>query len=231
MWSTVSNMAKRHSLLSFFILACILSWWMRIWYALDPVNVPLGLLILPLGPLLAALVMLALIDGWAGVKSFLGRIVQWRVGLPGDRFVIDAKSGVSGAGATPSPGTHFARVDGSVRPYRIGTHQRSLRRTAVGEGHRAVGLQRRAGQVAGEPLARGDDEDEQAAGHHAHQHRGQLPAELGGKDTLGPPRYRRRRQLHRREGRPREGRDPRQRIRGRGHHRALVPRGESPAFP
>jgi N-acetyl-gamma-glutamyl-phosphate reductase len=43
--------------------------------------------------------------------------------LPGDRLVIDAKSGVSGAGATPSPGTQFARADGSVRPYRIGTHQ------------------------------------------------------------------------------------------------------------
>ena len=43
--------------------------------------------------------------------------------VPGDRFVIDAKSGVSGAGATPSPGTHFARADGSVLPYRIGSHQ------------------------------------------------------------------------------------------------------------
>ncbi|MGH2684125.1 MAG: N-acetyl-gamma-glutamyl-phosphate reductase [Actinomycetota bacterium] len=43
--------------------------------------------------------------------------------LPGHRVVIDAKSGVSGAGAAPSAGTHFARADGSVRPYRIGSHQ------------------------------------------------------------------------------------------------------------
>lgn len=82
MLSTLSNVAKRHSLLIFFILACALSWWMRIWYALDPVNVPFELPTLPLGPLLAALIMLALISGWAGVKTFLGRIVQWRVGLP-----------------------------------------------------------------------------------------------------------------------------------------------------
>jgi membrane protease YdiL (CAAX protease family) len=81
MLSTLSNVAKRHSLLLFFILACALSWWMRIWYAIDPVNVPFELPILPLGPLLAVLIMLALIGGWAGVKTFLGRIVHWRVGL------------------------------------------------------------------------------------------------------------------------------------------------------
>lgn len=78
----VVSFIKRHSLFIFFILACALSWWMRIWYALDPVNVPLELPTLPLGPLLAALIMVALISGWAGVKTFLGRIGQWRVGRP-----------------------------------------------------------------------------------------------------------------------------------------------------
>jgi N-acetyl-gamma-glutamyl-phosphate reductase len=39
-------------------------------------------------------------------------------------IVIDAKSGVSGAGRTPSDSTHFATADGSVRPYKAGgVHQ------------------------------------------------------------------------------------------------------------
>ena len=41
-----------------------------------------------------------------------------------DGIVIDAKSGVSGAGRTPSDSTHFATADGSVRPYKAGgVHQ------------------------------------------------------------------------------------------------------------
>jgi N-acetyl-gamma-glutamyl-phosphate reductase len=38
--------------------------------------------------------------------------------------VVDAKSGVSGAGRTPTDSTHFATADGSVRPYKAGgVHQ------------------------------------------------------------------------------------------------------------
>lgn len=41
-----------------------------------------------------------------------------------DGIVIDAKSGVSGAGRTPTDSTHFATADGSVRPYKAGgVHQ------------------------------------------------------------------------------------------------------------
>lgn len=36
---------------------------------------------------------------------------------------IDAKSGVSGAGRKPSDFVHHAMTEGSVRPYRVGTHQ------------------------------------------------------------------------------------------------------------
>jgi N-acetyl-gamma-glutamyl-phosphate reductase len=47
-----------------------------------------------------------------------------RVGLVGPGgIVIDAKSGVSGAGAAPTDTVHYARTEGSVRPYRVGTHQ------------------------------------------------------------------------------------------------------------
>ncbi len=40
-----------------------------------------------------------------------------------DRIVVDAISGVSGAGKTPGPGTHFAAVSESVSAYKVGTHR------------------------------------------------------------------------------------------------------------
>src|SRR4051795_11617931 len=45
-----------------------------------------------------------------------------RAGLLGD-VVIDAKSGVSGAGREPSPGKHFVTVDETVTPYKVGAHR------------------------------------------------------------------------------------------------------------
>jgi N-acetyl-gamma-glutamyl-phosphate reductase len=38
-------------------------------------------------------------------------------------IVVDAKSGVSGAGAKPTDTVHYAHTEGSVRPYRVGHHQ------------------------------------------------------------------------------------------------------------
>jgi N-acetyl-gamma-glutamyl-phosphate reductase len=38
--------------------------------------------------------------------------------------VIDAKSGVSGAGRTPKEGTHFVEVFGDLKPYNIGRSHR-----------------------------------------------------------------------------------------------------------
>jgi N-acetyl-gamma-glutamyl-phosphate reductase len=47
-----------------------------------------------------------------------------RAGLvTGEGIVIDAKSGISGAGAKATAASHFARRDGSVEPYRVGRHQ------------------------------------------------------------------------------------------------------------
>jgi N-acetyl-gamma-glutamyl-phosphate reductase len=47
-----------------------------------------------------------------------------RTGLvTGEGIVIDAKSGISGAGAKTTAASHFARRDGSVEPYRVGRHQ------------------------------------------------------------------------------------------------------------
>jgi len=38
-------------------------------------------------------------------------------------IIIDAKSGVSGAGRTATPGTHFAEVNENVRPYNVAGHR------------------------------------------------------------------------------------------------------------
>src|SRR5918997_935432 len=71
MFSRLSSFFQRHSLVTFFILAYAISW--------SPSLIePHG--ILPLGSLVAVLIMIALTGRWAGVKAFLGRIVQWRVG-------------------------------------------------------------------------------------------------------------------------------------------------------
>lgn len=61
---------RRYSILWFFLLAYALSWWPSLYEAHA---------ILPLGPLCAALSLLALTVGWPGVKDFLKRIVTWRV--------------------------------------------------------------------------------------------------------------------------------------------------------
>jgi N-acetyl-gamma-glutamyl-phosphate reductase len=45
-----------------------------------------------------------------------------RAGLLGD-VVIDAKSGVSGAGREPSAAKHFVAVDETVTPYKVGAHR------------------------------------------------------------------------------------------------------------
>jgi N-acetyl-gamma-glutamyl-phosphate reductase len=45
-----------------------------------------------------------------------------RAGLLGD-VVIDAKSGISGAGREPTHGKHFVSVDETVTPYKVGAHR------------------------------------------------------------------------------------------------------------
>jgi N-acetyl-gamma-glutamyl-phosphate reductase len=44
---------------------------------------------------------------------------------PGARVIADAKSGVSGAGRTPSATTHFCSADGAVAPYKVAAHRHS----------------------------------------------------------------------------------------------------------
>lgn len=71
---------RRNQLSVFVILAYALSWWAWIWYRLDPGNVDAP--ILPIGPLLATLIVLAIIGGWPAIKALFAKIVHWRVGWP-----------------------------------------------------------------------------------------------------------------------------------------------------
>jgi membrane protease YdiL (CAAX protease family) len=69
---------RRHPLLSFFVLAYALAWWVWILYAFDLTF--LGP-ILALGPFLAAIIVTALTGGKFRLKALLSRMVRWRVGL------------------------------------------------------------------------------------------------------------------------------------------------------
>jgi len=41
----------------------------------------------------------------------------------GTRILVDAKSGVSGAGRTPAAGAHYVQANESCRPYKVGNHR------------------------------------------------------------------------------------------------------------
>jgi uncharacterized protein len=68
---------KRHPLITFFVLACALSWWPWILYTFDLMPQP----IVGFGPFLAALVVLAITQGKSGIVGLLRQMVRWRVGL------------------------------------------------------------------------------------------------------------------------------------------------------
>jgi uncharacterized protein len=69
---------RNNQLTVFVILAYALSWWPWVWYQYDPVAADAP--ILPFGPFLAALAVLAIAGGWRAVREWLAKIVHWRVG-------------------------------------------------------------------------------------------------------------------------------------------------------
>ncbi len=76
--ATLTGLARRYPLLAFFVLACALSWWPWLWVRFAPgtINGP----ILPLGPLLAAAIMLALAGGWPAVSVWLRKFAAGPIG-------------------------------------------------------------------------------------------------------------------------------------------------------
>src|SRR5918994_1104587 len=69
------SLVRRYPLITFFVLACALSWWPSILYVIDLSPQP----IVGFGPFLAALVVLAITQGKAGIVGLLRRMVRWRV--------------------------------------------------------------------------------------------------------------------------------------------------------
>jgi uncharacterized protein len=63
-----SSLVRRHALAAFFVLSCAFSWCL----------VPVGTF-LPFGPLLAALVVVSVTGGRAGLRRLGARLVRWRV--------------------------------------------------------------------------------------------------------------------------------------------------------
>jgi len=56
--------------------------------------------------------------------AILAAFPAFEAGLAsGTRVVVDAKSGVSGAGRSPSAGTHFVAADEALTPYKVGVHR------------------------------------------------------------------------------------------------------------
>jgi membrane protease YdiL (CAAX protease family) len=73
---TLSEPVRRHPLVSFFILAYVLTWPLIPLVSLSPLWGFPALF----GPALAAIVVAAVADGKAGLKDLLGRVLRWRVG-------------------------------------------------------------------------------------------------------------------------------------------------------
>jgi hypothetical protein len=104
---SVRSWVARHELVLYFVLAFLLSW--AIWplMLLNPDSSPL----VPFGPLLAALIVTALVGGWRGTAALLGQLGRWRVNplwyvvaLFGP-FVLTGLAGATAVAAgAPSPG-------------------------------------------------------------------------------------------------------------------------------
>jgi CAAX protease family protein len=73
--SRIVALVKRHPLTTFFILAYALSWWAWIPYAAGAFPSPIA----SFGPFLAAVVVLAVTEGKAGLMGLFRRMVRWRV--------------------------------------------------------------------------------------------------------------------------------------------------------
>ena len=72
------SVVRSHPLVTFFVLAYALSWWGWILYAFNPDLPPIA----SFGPFLAALLVLAITGGRAGVMGLLRRMVRWPRGSP-----------------------------------------------------------------------------------------------------------------------------------------------------
>ncbi len=66
---------------------------------------------------------LVAVPGCFPTAALLACVPALRAGIVEPDVVVDAKTGVSGAGRSPSPGTHFAEVNESVHAYAVDGHR------------------------------------------------------------------------------------------------------------
>src|SRR5205807_6876464 len=66
---------------------------------------------------------LVAVPGCYSTASILGLAPAVAAGLVGSDIIVDAKSGVSGAGRSPGIGVHFSEVNESLGAYAIGGHR------------------------------------------------------------------------------------------------------------
>lgn len=91
---SILHLIRRRQLAVFVVLAYGLSWWPTL---LEPHS------ILPLGPLMAAILVLGVVGGWAAVRRFGRAMVAWRVGIRWYVLVLGLPPLLAFAGATLNP--------------------------------------------------------------------------------------------------------------------------------
>jgi membrane protease YdiL (CAAX protease family) len=69
------SVIRRHPLAAYFVLAYVLAWWTWPFVLLNPASAPM----LPWSPIFAALIVLAITEGRAGVRNLLRATFRWRV--------------------------------------------------------------------------------------------------------------------------------------------------------
>jgi hypothetical protein len=70
--NTITSVVKRHSLVTFFALAYVIS------YSFYVVSGPF---LFPFGPVIAAIIVASIAGGLGDLKDLLSRCLRWRVGL------------------------------------------------------------------------------------------------------------------------------------------------------
>jgi uncharacterized protein len=97
------SLVKRHPIITFFVLTYAISWG---FLPIEAVGFMLG------GPLLAALIVIPITQGWAGLRELGSRMIRWRVrwywyvvsiGLPLAVVLLTVGLNVALGASTPSP--------------------------------------------------------------------------------------------------------------------------------
>lgn len=94
MTSSKPTYIEKHALVVYFILAYAVTWSIHIPLALTlhgliAVRIPMVIHYLgAFGPMIAALIVTALVGGWAGIRSLLSRLFKWRVGAGYYTFAV-----------------------------------------------------------------------------------------------------------------------------------------------